>query len=122
MLPPRSRFWERRRKLIIGVFLIGVLAIVCFGGFWPLLLRVSLPSYYLDAIIYASLFGLIPIGLTLTYLPTKVPNFAYGSFVTIGIYTSFTFLTLDHLTPTFPLFSPFYFVPPPPFSRSLPFF
>ena len=99
MLPPRFRFWERRRKLIIGVFLIGVLAIVCFGGFWPLLLRVSLPSYYLDAIIYASLFGLMAIGLTLTYLTTKVPNFAYGSFVTIGIYTSFTLFKLDQLNP-----------------------
>jgi branched-chain amino acid transport system permease protein len=39
------------------------------------------------------------IGLTLTYLTTKVPNFAYGSFVTIGIYTSFTLFKLDQLSP-----------------------
>ncbi len=57
------------------------------------------PSYLLDAIVYATLFGLMAIGLTLTYLTTKVPNFAYGSFVTIGIYTSFTLLRLDHLSP-----------------------
>src|SRR5207245_3474894 len=94
-----SRFWERRRKLIIGVFLIGVFAIVYFGGFWPLLLGISVPSYYLDAIIYASLFGLMAIGLTLTYLTTKVPNFAYGSFVTIGIYTSFSLLRVNHISP-----------------------
>src|SRR5712692_201771 len=37
-----------------------------------------------------ALFGLMAIGLTLTYITTKVPNFAYGSFVTIGIYTSFS--------------------------------
>jgi branched-chain amino acid transport system permease protein len=39
------------------------------------------------------------IGLTLTYLTTKVPNFAYGSFVTIGIYTTFSLNALDKLDP-----------------------
>src|SRR5260370_16811682 len=38
-------------------------------------------------------------GLTLTYLTTKVPNFAYGSFVTIGIYTSFALLRVNHINP-----------------------
>ncbi len=47
--------------------------------------------YVIDSIIYGSLFGLMAVGLTLTYLTTKVPNFAYGSFVTIGVYTSFSF-------------------------------
>jgi len=41
------------------------------------------------------------IGLTLTYLTTKVPNFAYGSFVTIGIYTSFSLYRLDKVIPYF---------------------
>src|SRR3989442_6325540 len=41
------------------------------------------------------------IGLTLTYLTTKVPNFAYGSFVTIGIYTSFTLYKVDRINPYF---------------------
>ena len=54
-----------------------------------------------DSIVYGSLFGLMAIGLTLTYLTTKVPNFAYGSFVTIGIYTSFSLYRLDRVSPYF---------------------
>ena len=54
-----------------------------------------------DSIVYGSLFGLMAIGLTLTYLTTKVPNFAYGSFVTIGIYTSFSLYRLDKVIPYF---------------------
>src|SRR5207245_4606125 len=55
--------------------------------------------YIVSSIVYASLFGLMAIGLTLTYLTTKVPNFAYGSFVTIGIYTSFSLLRVNHINP-----------------------
>ncbi len=51
------------------------------------------------SIVYASLFGLMAIGLTLTYLTTKVPNFAFGSFVTIGIYTSFSLYRLNGIVP-----------------------
>jgi branched-chain amino acid transport system permease protein len=43
-----------------------------------------------SSVIYGSLFGLMCVGLTLTYLTTKVPNFAFANFVVIGIYTSFT--------------------------------
>ena len=57
--------------------------------------------YVTSSIVYASLFGLMALGLTLTYLTTKVPNFAYGSFVTIGIYTSFTLYKLQGLNPYF---------------------
>src|SRR3989449_4768059 len=39
------------------------------------------------------------IGLTLTYLTTKVPNFAYGSFVTIGIYSSLSLYSLYGISP-----------------------
>ena len=39
-----------------------------------------------DAIIFASLLSLLSIGLTLTYLTTRVPNFAHASFATIGVY------------------------------------
>jgi len=41
-----------------------------------------------DAIIFASLLGLLSIGLTLTYLTTRVPNFAHASFATIGVYVA----------------------------------
>ena len=41
---------------------------------------------YSDAIIFASLLGLLSIGLTLTYLTTRVPNFAHASLATIGVY------------------------------------
>ena len=39
-----------------------------------------------DALIFSSLLALLCIGLTLTYLTTRVPNFAHASFATIGIY------------------------------------
>lgn len=55
--------------------------------------------FVISAVIYGSLFGLMAIGLTLTYLTTKVPNFAYGSFVTIGIYVAFTLSRLRHVDP-----------------------
>lgn len=48
---------------------------------------------------YASLFALMAIGLTLTYLTTKVPNFAYGSFVTIGTYTAYTLFKINGISP-----------------------
>ena len=37
-------------------------------------------------IIYSSLLTLLSLGLTLTYLTTKVPNFAHASFSTVGVY------------------------------------
>ena len=52
-----------------------------------------------SALIYASLFALMAIGLTLTYMTTKVPNFAYGSFVTIGLYVSYTLVSVNHASP-----------------------
>jgi len=38
-------------------------------------------------------------GLTLTYMTTKVPNFAYGSFVTIGLYTAYHLHYINHIGP-----------------------
>ena len=46
----------------------------------------ALDPIFSDAIIFASLLALLSIGLTLTYLTTKVPNFAHASFATIGVY------------------------------------
>jgi branched-chain amino acid transport system permease protein len=55
--------------------------------------------YVTSSLVYGSLFGLMAIGLTLTYMTTKVPNFAYGSFVTIGLYTSYTLFKVDGISP-----------------------
>lgn len=55
--------------------------------------------YLTSSIIFGSLFGLMAIGLTLTYITTKVPNFAYGSFVTIGLYTTYTMNRMASFTP-----------------------
>jgi len=46
----------------------------------------AIDPIFSDAIIFASLLALLSIGLTLTYITTRVPNFAHASFATIGIY------------------------------------
>ncbi|MDG7008677.1 MAG: branched-chain amino acid ABC transporter permease [Nitrososphaerota archaeon] len=58
-----------------------------------------------DSVIYASIYGLMSMGLTVTYITTKVPNFAFGSLVTIGIYVAFPFARIDGISPyeTLPL-------------------
>jgi branched-chain amino acid transport system permease protein len=57
------------------------------------------PPFLLSAIVYGTFFALMAMGLTLTYMTTKVPNFAYGSFVTIGLYTAYQLSTLNHISP-----------------------
>ncbi|MGA1974579.1 MAG: branched-chain amino acid ABC transporter permease [Conexivisphaerales archaeon] len=56
-------------------------------------------SYFISAAVLASLYSLCCIGLTLTYMTTKVPNFAYGSQVTIGAYVAFSLFTFKKITP-----------------------
>jgi len=51
---------------------------------------VAIEPIFRDAIIFASLLSLLSVGLTLTYLITKVPNFAQGSIATIGVYVTLT--------------------------------
>lgn len=51
---------------------------------------IILDPIFRDALVYAGLLTLISTGLTLTYMTTKVPNFAHGSFATIGVYTTLT--------------------------------
>lgn len=58
-----------------------------------------LPPYITAAIVYGTFFALMAMGLTLTYMTTKVPNFAYGSFVTIGLYTAFTLFKVNDINP-----------------------
>jgi branched-chain amino acid transport system permease protein len=55
--------------------------VIVISGFEP---------FMADALVYGSLFALMSIGLTLTYMTTRVPNFAQGSFVTVGAYLAFS--------------------------------
>jgi len=49
---------------------------------------VSVEPIIRDALIFGCLLSLLSIGLTLTYLITKVPNFSHGSIATIGTYVT----------------------------------
>jgi len=46
------------------------------------------------AIVFSSLLSLLSIGLTLTYMTTKVPNFAHASLAAIGAYVTLTGIEL----------------------------
>jgi len=58
-----------------------------------------LDPIFSDAIIFASLLALLSIGLTLTYLTTRVPNFAHASFATIGVYIALVVTRVWESTP-----------------------
>jgi branched-chain amino acid transport system permease protein len=51
------------------------------------------------AIVFSCLLALISLGLTLTYLTTKVPNFAHGAFVAVGAYVTLTAVELWQINP-----------------------
>ena len=59
------------------------------------------PEYLISALVYACLFSIMAMGLTLTYMTTKVPNFAYADFVVIGIYTAYTMAKVYSVSPYF---------------------
>ena len=46
------------------------------------------------AIVFSGLLSLMCVGLTLTYLTTKVPNFAHGTYVSVGAYVTLTAVEL----------------------------
>jgi hypothetical protein len=50
-----------------------------------------------DAVIYTSTLSMLSLGLTLTYLTTKVPNFAHRSLAIISSYTLLTFTSVLNL-------------------------
>lgn len=54
-----------------------------------------IPPIYLDAVIYSSILALLSLGLTLSYMTTKVPNFAHAGFAIIGSYIMWTYVTND---------------------------
>ncbi len=51
------------------------------------------------ALVFASELTLLSIGFTLTYLTSKIPNFAHGTYAGIGIYVSYTFAKIWNLSP-----------------------
>jgi len=57
------------------------------------------PPLLRDAVIFASLLSMLSTGLTLTYMTTKVPNFAHGDFATISMYTSLILAEIFGLSP-----------------------
>ena len=52
-----------------------------------------------DAVVFASLLTMLSTGLTLTYMTTKVPNFAHGDFATVNIYLTLTLTKLLGVNP-----------------------
>lgn len=108
LLSPKTAPTSNRTliNVIIAIVVSAIAAVAIVGLYISDVLGLPVPRYIFDSIVYASLFGLMAIGLTLTYLTTKVPNFAYGSFVTIGIYTSFTLSKLE--TPNTYLSNPYF--------------
>ncbi|RUM47023.1 MAG: branched-chain amino acid ABC transporter permease [Hyperthermus sp.] len=46
--------------------------------------------YLFNSLLYANTIVMLSVGLTLTYLTTRVPNFAHGSLATVGAYMMFT--------------------------------
>lgn len=48
---------------------------------------------------FASELTLLSIGFTLTYLTAKIPNFAHGTYAGVGIYVSYTFAKILHMSP-----------------------
>lgn len=60
-------------------------------AFSPVLIR--------DAIVFANIITLMCVGITTTYMTTKVPNFAQGAFVGVGIYVTITATRLWNMNP-----------------------
>jgi len=52
-----------------------------------------------DALLYGNLLSLMSLGLTLTYITSKVPNFAHGSFVSVGSYVTLGIASIMGLNP-----------------------
>jgi branched-chain amino acid transport system permease protein len=59
----------------------------------------GLSPILIDSVIYGSLYAFMSLGLTLSYMTSKVPNFAHGSFVTLGAYTGYSMLRFAGLDP-----------------------
>ncbi len=51
-----------------------------------------LNNVIIPAIIYSNIYALASIGLTMTYITTKIPSFAHGDLAAVGAYATFYFL------------------------------
>ena len=60
---------------------------------------ITIPAIWIAALVYASQLTLLSIGFTLTYLTSKIPNFAHGTYAGIGIYVSYTFAKIMNINP-----------------------
>jgi branched-chain amino acid transport system permease protein len=49
--------------------------------------------------IYGCLFSLMSLGLTLSYMTSKVPNFAHGAFITLGAYVCYSMFRFQNVSP-----------------------
>jgi len=58
-----------------------------------------IPPIFGRALVYASLLSMLSTGLTLTYMTTKVPNFAHANFATLGIYVTLVLSKILHVNP-----------------------
>ena len=58
-----------------------------------------IPAIWMAALVFASELTLLSIGFTLTYLTSKIPNFAHGTYAGIGIYVSYTFSKILNISP-----------------------
>lgn len=54
----------------------------------------AIPPILEDTVIYSSILVLLSLGLTLTYMTTKVPNFAHATVAVVGSYVTLTVLVL----------------------------
>jgi len=52
-----------------------------------------------DALIFSSLMIMLSAGLTLTYMTTRVPNFAHGDFATLNVYLNLALVRLLNINP-----------------------
>lgn len=57
---------------------------------WIVISSFYFPREVADALVYASVLVLASVGLTLTYQTTKVPNFAHGIFINLGVMAALT--------------------------------
>ncbi len=53
----------------------------------------------IDALAYSDVLILLSIGITLTYMTVKVPNFAHGDYASLGAYIAFTLYLLFGVHP-----------------------